>query len=195
MSQAIYHVRKVSLGFKRKYRILADDGFGHPGAVLAYADKQLKVSDELAIYADERRTEKLVSVRESAAGWLAALTGYEAFDRDEVLLGSFGGLMLKSLQRSTWQFDQPGLGRFIGMERSVRTARGRRLLAFGGPIGEIAAALVKYHFDFEADGEAAFSIDKPKVFDDWYKLTVYEDAIARPLLFALVVTMEARLHH
>jgi hypothetical protein len=33
------------------------------------------------------------------------------------------------------------------------------------------------------------------VIDDWYKLTVYEDAIARPLLFALVVTMEARLHH
>jgi hypothetical protein len=117
----------------------------------------------LAIYADERRTEKLVSVRESAAGWLAALTGYEAFDRDEVLLGSFGGLMLKSLQRSTWQFDQPGLGRFLGRERSVRTARGRRLLAFGGPIGEIAAALVTYHFDFGADGETAFSIEKPKV--------------------------------
>jgi hypothetical protein len=34
--------------------------------VLAYADKQLKISYELAVYADERRTEKLVSVFDDA---------------------------------------------------------------------------------------------------------------------------------
>jgi hypothetical protein len=87
---SIYHVRKVSLGFKRKYQIMADDGSGKPGSPLGYAEKELKVVDELAIYRDERRTEKLVSIRESSQGWLAAITGYEAFDREERLLGSFG---------------------------------------------------------------------------------------------------------
>lgn len=192
MSASIYHVRKVSLGLKRKYRILADDGTGQPGPPLGYAEKQLKVTDELAIYRDEQRTEKLVSVRESSKGWLAAVTGYEAFDREERLLGSFGVLMKKSMERTTWQLDQPGLGRFVGTERSVATARARRLLALGGAVGEIVGAFVKYHFDFERDGKPVFLIEKPKVFDDWYKLTVHEDAIDRQLLFALAVTMEAR---
>jgi hypothetical protein len=192
---AVYHLRKVSLGFKRKYRISADDGAGKPGPLLGYAEKRLKVSDEFQIYPDEQRSRTLVSVRESSQGWLAAFTGYEAFDGEGQLLGSFGVLPLKSVDRTTWQFDQPGLGRCTGTERSVRVAGARRLLGLGGAAGEIAAALVKYHFDFERDGQPAFSIEKPKVLDDWYRLTVPDDAVSRPLLFALAVTMEARQQH
>lgn len=189
---SIYHVRKTSLGLKRKYRISADDGNGKPGKSIGYAEKQLKMSDALDIYGDEQRTEKLVTIRESSKGWLAALTGYEAFDREGRLLGSFGVLPKKSVDRTTWEFEQPGLGRLTGRERSVGTARARRLLTLFDTVGEIAGALVKYHFDFEQDGEPAFSIDKPKVFDDWYRLTVHQEAVDRQLLFALAVTMEAR---
>ncbi|MFE3150160.1 hypothetical protein ACFXJ6_26445 [Streptomyces sp. NPDC059218] len=192
MATSIYHVRKTSLGLKRKYRISADDGNGNPGKPLGYAEKQLKISDELDIYRDERRSEKLVTVRESSKGRLAALTGYEAFDHEGRLLGSFGVLPKKSVDRTTWEFEQPGLGRLTGTERSVATARARRLLTLFDTVGEIAGALVKYHFDFARDGEPVFSIDKPRVFDDWYRLTVYEDDVERQLLFALAVTMEAR---
>jgi hypothetical protein len=192
VATSTYHVRKTSLGLKRKYRISADDGSGKPGKPVGYAEKQLKMSDELHIYADERRSEKLVTVRESSKGWLAALTGYEAFDHEGRLLGAFGVLPRKSVDRTTWEFEQPGLGRLIGTERSVTTARARRLLTLFDTVGEIAGALVKYHFDFTRDGEQVFSIDKPKVFDDWYRLTVHEDAVDRQLLFALAVTMEAR---
>jgi hypothetical protein len=118
---SVYHVRKVSLGFKRKYRISADDGTGRPGAALGYAEKLLKVADEFTLYRDEQRIEKLVTVRESSQGWLAALTGYEASGADARLLGSFGVLVRKSVQRTTWQFDQPGLGRF-----PARSAASRR---------------------------------------------------------------------
>ncbi|WP_329459947.1 hypothetical protein [Streptomyces sp. NBC_01497] len=193
MPTSTYHVRKTSLGLKRKYRICADDGNGKPGTSLGYAEKQLKMSEKLDIYADEQRGEKLVSIRESSKGWLAALTGYEAFDREGHVLGSFGVLPKKSLDRTTWEFEQPGFGRLTGTERSIATARGRRLLMLFDTVGEIAGALVKYHFDFTRDGEPVFSIDKPKVFDDWYRLTVHEDAVDRQLLFALAVTMEARL--
>jgi uncharacterized protein YxjI len=189
---SVYHVRKVSLGFKRKYRISGDDGTGHPGPAIAYAEKRLKAADEFDIYRDDQRSAKLVTVRESGQGWLASLTGYEAFDAEGRLLGSFGVLLSKSVQRTTWQFDQPGLGRLTGTERSVAVARARRLLSLGGEAGEIAGALVKYHFDFERDGEPAFSIDKPRVLDDWYRLTVHDDAVDRQLLFALAITMEAR---
>lgn len=195
MPVSTYHVRKVSLGLKRKYQISADDGSGRPGAPLAYAEKELKVADELAVYRDKERTEKLVTVRESSQGWLAALTGYEAFDHEERLLGSFGVLVKKSLERTTWQFEQPGLGRLIGTERSPGKARARRLLALGGAVGEIAGALVNYDFDFGQDGQLVFSIEKPRVFDDWYRLTVHEDGVDRQLLFALAVTMEARQQH
>src|SRR6201999_962353 len=111
-------------------------------------------------------------IRESSQGWLAALTGYEAFDREERLLGSVGVLGKKSIGRTTWQVEQPGLGRFTGTERSARTARARRLVALGGTVGEILGALMRYHFDFERDGEPIFSIEKLKVLDDWYKLVV-----------------------
>ncbi|MET9143977.1 MULTISPECIES: hypothetical protein [unclassified Streptomyces] len=194
MPTSIYHVRKTSLGLRRKYRISADDGTGRPGEPLGYAEKRLKMSDELDLYADERRGERLVTVRESSRGRLAALTGYEAFDHEGRLLGSFGVLPMKSVGRTAWEFEQPGLGRLTGTERSVATARARRLLALFDTAGEIAGALVRYHFDFARtrDGEPVFSVDKPKVFDDWYRLTVHEDTVDRQLLFALVVTMEAR---
>lgn len=51
---------------------------------------------------------------------------------------------------------------------------------------------MKYHFDFAQDGTPMFSIEKPKLLDDWYRLTVYADSIDRSLLVALAIIMEAR---
>lgn len=193
MSESVYHVRKFSIGLKRKYRISADDGAGQPGDLLGYAEKQLKASDEVVLYRDEGRAERLATVRESSAGFLAALTGYEVFDVGGQRLGSFGVLVKKSVERTTWEFEQPGLGRFAGTERSVKTARMRRLIGLaGGTAGEILNALTKYHFDFVRDDTPMFSIEKPKLLDDWYRLKVYVDSTDLILLFALAVTMEAR---
>jgi hypothetical protein len=193
VGESIYHVRKVSIGLKRKYRISADDGSGRPGEPLGYAEKELKAADEIVIYRDQDRTERLATVRESSAGFLASLTGYEVFDPEDRRLGSFGVRMKESVERTTWELDQPGLGRFTGTERSVKTARLRRLVSVGGgTLGEIANALTKYHFDFERDGSRMLSIEKPKVFDDWYRLTVHADALDPVLLFALTITMESR---
>ncbi len=183
------------MGLKRKYRISADDGTGKAGELLGFAEKHLTIREQLTIYRDEQRTETLVTVRESSQGWLAALTGYEAYDRDDRLLGSFGVVVKKSINRTTWQLEQPGLGRFTGTERSTATARVRRLVAVAGALGEIVSALMKYHFDFECDGTPVLSIEKPKVLDDWYKLTVREDAMNRQLVFALAIAMEARQRH
>ena len=193
VSEQTFHVRKTSLGVKRKYQFSADDGAGRPGAAMGYAEKQLKVADEIIIYRDETRAERVAVVRESSAGFLAALTGYEVFDAAQARLGSFGVLARQSLERTTWEFEQSGLGRFTGSERSLRTARMRRLVGFGaGTAGELINAVTKYHFDFARDGEGAFSIEKPKVLDDWYRIVLRDPAIDRTLLFALAVTMEAR---
>ncbi|WP_052589628.1 hypothetical protein [Luteipulveratus mongoliensis] len=193
MSESIYHVRKVSLGLKRKYRVSADDGAGKPGALIGYAEKELKVADEIVIYVDEERTERLATVRESGEGFLASLTGYEVFDAQDQRLGSFGVLVKKSVERTTWEVEQPGIGRFTGTERSLKTARLRRLVSLaGGTAGEIANAVTKYHFDFARDDDQLFSIEKPKVLDDWYRLTVHHESLDRTLLFALAITMEAR---
>src|SRR5579875_1327766 len=78
VTETIFHLRKVSLGPKRKYRVSADDA-GRPGALLAYAEKQLMRSEEIVLFRDEQRAEPLATVRESSAGFRAALTGYEVF--------------------------------------------------------------------------------------------------------------------
>lgn len=200
MTDTIFHVRKVSLGLKRKYRIAADAD-GEPGDLLAYAEKRLKLSDEIVLYRDRERRDLLATVKESSQGWRKALTGFETFDAAGALLGSFGVLVRKSIDRTTWELEQPGVGRFLGPERSARTASARRLLSMGGAAGEIAGALVKYHFDFrpedadEGDGDSVFSIEKIAVLEDWYRLTVRDERLDQTLLFALAVTMEARQRH
>ena len=193
MPPDVCHVRKTSVGLKRKYLLSADDGRGRPGATVGYAEKQLTVADTIVIYTGEDRREKVAVVRESSAGFLAALTGYEVVDADDRRLGSFGVLVRKSVQRTTWEFEQPGLGRFTGSERSLRTARLRRLIGLaGGTAGEVINAVTKYHFDFVRAGETVFSIEKPRVLADWYRIVVREPALDRTLLFALAVTMESR---
>ncbi len=194
MSDLTYHVRKISLGLKRKYRVSDDDGSGRPGDPLCYGEKQLTVSDRIDLFRDESRADVLATVRESKAGLLAALTGYEVVDAAGALLGSFRSLPTRSIERTTWEIEQPGLGRFRGAERSTRTALGRRLVGLAnGVAGQFVNAMAKYHFDFERDGEPMFSIEKPKLLDDWYRLRVYCDELDRSLLFALVMTMEARV--
>jgi hypothetical protein len=180
------------VGLKRKYRVFADDGAGRPGEQLAYAEKHLKMADEITLYRDRQRGEVLLSVRESSQGWLAALTGFEVFDGAGHPLGSFGMVVRQSLDRTTWQLDQPGIGRFVGTERSRRTAWGRRLLGLGGVAGEIIGALVRVHYDFTGEGGPAFSIEKPKLLDDWYRLTIEDSALDADLLLALVIAMETR---
>lgn len=192
MPISAYHVRKVSWGMKRKYRVFADDGAGRPGRQLGYAEKHLKMADEITLYRDPQRSEVLVSVRESSQGWLSALTGYEAFAGDGRLLGSFGVLVKRSLDRTTWELEQPGVGRFVGSERSRRIAWGRRLLGLGGVAGEVIGALVKVDYDFSGDGGPAFSVEKPKLLEDWYRLTLHDDALDTDLLCALVIAMETR---
>lgn len=191
-SFSAYHVRKVSWGMRRKYRIYADDGAGRPGQQIAYAEKHLTMADQITFYRDRQRDEVLVRVRESSQGWLSALTGFEAFDGGGHLLGSFGVLVRQSLDRTTWQLDQPGVGRFVGTERSRRTAWGRRLLGLGGAAGEVVGALVRVHYDFAGESGPAFSIEKPRLLEDWYRLTVHDRALDADLLLALVVAMETR---
>ncbi|MEU4501885.1 hypothetical protein [Streptomyces sp. NPDC024089] len=102
-----------------------------------------------------------MTVRESSKGRLAALTGYEAFGHEGRLLGSFGVLPEKSVDRTTWMFEQPCLGRLAGTERSVATARARRLLTLMDTVGEIAGALVKCHFDFARDDSRCSASTSP----------------------------------
>ncbi|ALG85500.1 hypothetical protein [Gordonia phthalatica] len=190
----VRHVRKVSIEFKRKYRLFNDDGRGRPGAVTGYAEKQLTASDEFTLYRDDTRTEQLAVVKESSAGFLASLTGYEVFTPGGGGLGTFGVVTSRSMQRTTWQFDQPGLGQLTGTERSLATARSRRVIALLGDVaGEVVNSVMKYHFDFaDIDGTIVFSVEKPKVFDDWYRLVLHDDSVDPLLVSALAITMEAR---
>ena len=58
----IDHVRKVSIGFKRKYRLFTDDGNGRPGRATGYAEKRLTVADEFHLFRDETRERVLAVV-------------------------------------------------------------------------------------------------------------------------------------
>lgn len=194
MSESVYHVKKISLGLKRKYLLSADDGSGRPGESLGYAEKQLTIADRLEIFQDRSRQVRVATVQESKDGLVAALVGYDVVDEAGVRMGSFRSVPSKSIDRTTWDFEQTGLGRLRGRERSGRTAAGRRAVGLvSGFAGQFVNALAKYHFDFERDGELMFSIEKPKVFDDWYRLTVRSDRLEPMLLFGLVMTMEFRV--
>lgn len=118
VTASISHVRNVSLGFKRRYRLSADDGAGRPGAPVGFAEKRLTAVDELVVFSDERRSEPVAVVRESSARFRASLTGYGVLDD----AGECSGTLTVRPGNALTQ-------RLRGARRHVRRSGGRRIPA------------------------------------------------------------------
>ncbi|GHJ41621.1 hypothetical protein Sm713_72300 [Streptomyces sp. TS71-3] len=106
-------------------------------------------------------------------------------------MGVFSKKFGKSLLRSTWQLDQPGLPAVTVQERSAALAVFRRVWGLLPWVGDLPF-IWKYHFDFvDADGRNVGSFEKTTRFRDHYHVRIGDDRLDRRLVLAQAVALDA----
>lgn len=188
-AQQQFHIHQKITMMVNRYEIFADDGKGKPGQAVAFVEqKRMTFKEQVTLYTDESKSAVL-------AGFVARkvidlASGYDVTDAGGQSVGLFGKKFGKSLLRSTWQLDQPGLQHVTIRERSMGMALFRRIWDFLPWVGDWPFPL-KYHFDFTRDGATVGALDKKTRFRDHYLVRIDDPALDRRLVLAQAVALDA----
>ena len=178
----------VTLAVNR-YDIRATTADGRPGALLATAQqKRLAFKEEVTFYADESRTVPVFSFR--ARKRLDLGSGYDVLDAGGAPLGSFRKDFGRSLVRSTWHLEAPGVTA-TGRERSGFVAVLRRLWDLVPVLGELPLPVV-VHFDFvDGSGRPVLTSERRFSARDRYDVAVPGARVDGRLAAAMAVALDA----
>lgn len=108
---------------------------------------------------------------------------YDVTDATGTPIGLFRKDFAKSLLRSTWHVEQPGVGTATGQERDQVVAILRRFFS--------SLSWLPYHFDFVIDGQPAFSVIKKWGLRDRYVVDIPHPRFDRRLVMAMAVALDA----
>ncbi|WP_330277976.1 hypothetical protein OG205_21250 [Lentzea sp. NBC_00516] len=185
----VLHVHQKVTFMVNRYEVFADDN-GKPGGQVGFAEqKRLKIKERITIYTDSSKSQVLFEFNARKAIDLGS--GYDVTDANGQRIGLFRKDFAKSLLRSTWHLEQPGLPAVTGAERNKWLAGFRRLWQWIPFIGD-APFPMRYHFDFVAEnGAPVFSVDKKTWIRDHYLVTVQNPGVDRRLVIAQAVALDA----
>ena len=108
---------------------------------------------------------------------------YDVTSMDGAQIGLFRKDFGRSLLRSTWHLEQPGLPEMTGQERSLAVALLRRAQD---------TIPLPFHFDFTAaDGRPVMSVTRKLGLRDTYLLEVHEPTLDRRLAISMAVALDA----
>ncbi len=108
---------------------------------------------------------------------------YDVTSIDGAPIGLFRKDFGKSLLRSTWHMEQPGLPEVTGHERNMAVAILRRVQD---------TIPLPVHFDFTApDGHPVMSLSRKMALRDKYLLEVHDPVVDRRLAIAMAVALDA----
>src|SRR3954451_4099649 len=168
-----------------RYVISAEAPGGGEGEMVAFAEqKRLAFREEVTLYTSEART--AVLCRFKARQVLDVSGTYDVWDDQGAQVGLFRKDFAKSLMRSTWHLEQPGITA-VGQERSSAVAIGRRVWEMVSDV----PFFIPYHFDFTAGDREIMSLDKTTNFRDRYLLDMPEATLDRRLAIAVAVALDA----
>ncbi|MHA7264533.1 LURP-one-related/scramblase family protein [Arthrobacter sp. TMN-37] len=180
--------QKITLMVNR-YEIRAVDGNGQPAGLLAVAQqKRAAFKEQVTFYADESRKTPIFSFKARQRFDLGAT--YDVFDAAGTPIGSFRKDFGKSLLRSTWHLDAPGV-QAVGTERSAGVAIARRLWELV-PLTEALPAPFVFHFDFvDASGQLVLTSERGRSLRDRYDVTVPGARLDGRVAAAMAVALDA----
>ena len=163
---------------------------GTPGELFAMAQqKRMALRESVTFYADEGRRQPVFGFR--ADRKLDVGATYAVTDGSGRMIGSFRKDFARSLLRSTWHLDQPGMGSLVGRERNVAVAVLRRVWEFI-PFLNAIPFVWPLHFDFTAaNGTPVLSVERGVSLRDRYVVTVHSPALDRRLAAAVAVGLDA----
>lgn len=165
-----------------QYEVCAAQPDGSPGPLLAFAQqKRMAFREQVTLYADDQRQHPLLGFKARQIIDLGAT--YDVTDAGGTPIGLFRKDFAKSLLRSTWHLEQPGLGVATGAERNMAVAILRRLSDM--------LSWLPYHFDFTIDGQPAFSVVRKWGLRDSYLVDIHHPQLDRRLVIAMAVALDA----
>jgi uncharacterized protein YxjI len=168
-----------------RYLVTVPTAEGAEGELVAFVEqKRLAFREEVTFFADEARSQPLF--RFKARQILDVGATYDVTAADGASIGLFRKDFGKSLLRSTWHLEQPGV-QAVGQERSPAVAIIRRVweMVSDWPF------FIPYHFDFIAGEHPVMSVDKTTVVRDRYRLDIHDQALDRRLAIAMAVALDA----
>jgi uncharacterized protein YxjI len=194
MDQKLQDVQRFAVTQKltplvNRYDIRSLEADGELGVLLATAQqKRLAFKEQVTFYADDARTVALFSFR--ARKRLDLGSGYDVLDAAGAQIGSFRKDFGRSLLRSTWHLEAPGL-EATGTERNATVAVLRRVWDLVPVVGEIPAPFV-FHFDFlDPSDRLVLSSTRRVSARDRYDITVPGGRVDGRLAAAMAVALDA----
>ncbi|GGN27730.1 hypothetical protein GCM10011609_83260 [Lentzea pudingi] len=183
------HVHQKVTFMVNRYEVFVDDN-GRPGALVGFAEqKRLKIKERVTIYTDPSKSQVLFEF--NARKVIDLGSGYDVTDGQGRSIGLFRKDFTRSLLRSTWHLEQPGLGQATGAERNRFLAGFRRLWQWIPIVGD-APFPMRYHFDFVTEnGAPVFSVDKKTWLRDHYLVQIQDPGVDRRLVIAQAVALDA----
>jgi uncharacterized protein YxjI len=180
--------QKVALSVNR-YDIRSSSADGKPGEVLATAQqKRLAFKEQVTFYTDDSRAIPVFSFR--ARQRLDLASGYDVVDATGAPIGSFRKDFRRSLLRSTWHLEAPGM-RATGRERNAVVALLRRVWDLLPVVGEIPLPFA-VHFDFLDDqNEVVMTSQRRMSLGDRYDISVPGGRVDGRLAAAMAVALDA----
>ena len=165
-----------------QYEVHAVNPNGSEGELLAFAQqKRLAFKEQVTLYTDDTRQQPVLGFKARSVMDLGAT--YDVTDAAGNPIGLFRKDFAKSLFRSTWHVEQPGVGTATGEERNPVVAVLRRFAE--------SLSWLPYHFDFTMNGQPAFSVVKKWGLRDRYVVEIPHPQLDRRLVVAMAVGLDA----
>jgi uncharacterized protein YxjI len=181
-SQRQLYVRQRIRLMVNQYEVCAVGPDGSVGQLLAFAQqKRMAFREQVTLYADDQRQHPLIGFKARQIIDLGAT--YDVTDAAGAPIGLFRKDFAKSLLRSTWHLEQPGLGTATGSERNQLVAILRRFID--------TLSWLPYHFDFTIDGQPAFSVVRKWGLRDNYLVEIHNPQLDRRLVIVMAVALDA----
>lgn len=188
-----FHIWQKITPFQNVYRVFADAA-GEPGELVAYAkQKRMAFRESFTLFSDEHATQPVVAIKADRRLDFSSVMRVSHPATGEVIgmLRKKGG---RSLFRSTWELDQPGMPAVTVEERNFLIAILRRVWGFIPYASQVPIPWV-FHFDGTAgSGAPVLSHSRKWGIRDRYVLEVQSPALDRRLAIALAILLDAMQH-
>jgi uncharacterized protein YxjI len=180
--------QKITMMVNR-YEIHAVGGDGESSGLLAVAQqKRMAFKEQVTFFSDESRNTAVFSFKARKRMDLGAT--YDVLDAHGSPIGSFRKSFGKSLLRSTWHLDAPGV-QAVGTERSAGVALARRAWELLPVVDNLPSPFV-FHFDFvDEGGQVVMSSVRRRSLRDRYDVTVPGARLDGRVAAAMAVALDA----
>ena len=180
--------QKITMMVNR-YEIHAVNSAGDPSGLLGVAQqKRMAFKEEVTFYSDESRSTAVFSFKARQRVDLGAT--YDVLDAGGSSIGSFRKDFGKSLLRSTWHLDAPGV-QAVGTERSGGVAIARRAWELLPVVNNLPSPFL-FHFDFlDQGGQVVMSSVRRRSLRDRYDVTVPGARLDGRVAAAMAVALDA----